>query len=253
MKAPVMPLLWTGRRSNTDYWLLAACGPVLLGAAFVGWWLSWLSASTAAFCFLLLATLVAGYSRTRSLRAADLVTLARGLGVCFLAGFALQALADGLARNGVLTMIIMGTLCLTLDGVDGRIARARGEATSFGARFDVEIDAAMLIVLSVAVAALGIAGWWVLAIGGMRYGYAAATLVVPALRTPLPYRYSGKVIAVVQAVALLAALAFGLTHGAHWLPTAFLLTALALLCWSFGRSVIWQLRQSSVANRQNLI
>jgi phosphatidylglycerophosphate synthase len=244
MKTLVAPVLWTTRRSNADYWLLAACGPVLVGAALVGWWLSWLSASTAALCFFLLAGLVARYSRTRSLRIADLVTLARGLGVCFLAGFTLQALAGGLARNGVLAMIIMGTLCLMLDGVDGRVARARGEATAFGARFDVETDAAMLIVLSIAVAALGIAGWWVLVIGVMRYGYVATSFVVPALRTPLPYRYSGKVIAVVQAVALLAALAFGLTHGAHWVPTMFLLAALASLCWSFGRSVLWQVRQS---------
>jgi phosphatidylglycerophosphate synthase len=244
MKTLVAPVLLTTRRSNADYWLLAACGPVLLGAAFVGWWLSWLSASTAALCFLLLAALIARYSRTRDLRIADLVTLARGLGVCFIAGFTLQALAGGLARNGVLVMIIMGTLCLTLDGVDGRVARARGEATAFGARFDVETDAAMLIVLSIAVAALGIAGWWVLVIGALRYGYVAASLIVPALRTPLPYRYSGKVIAVIQAVALLAALAFGLTHGAHWVPTMFLLAAFASLCWSFGRSVIWQVRQS---------
>jgi phosphatidylglycerophosphate synthase len=244
MKTLVAPVLLTTRRSNADYWLLAACGPVLLGAAFVGWWLSWLSGSTAALCFLLLAALIARYSRTRDLRIADLVTLARGLGVCFIAGFTLQALAGGLARNGVLAMIIMGTLCLTLDGVDGRVARARGEATAFGARFDVETDAAMLIVLSIAVAALGIAGWWVLVIGALRYGYVAASLIVPALRTPLPYRYSGKVIAVIQAVALLAALAFGLTHGAHWVPTMFLLAAFASLCWSFGRSVIWQVRQS---------
>jgi phosphatidylglycerophosphate synthase len=244
MRTLVTPPLWTSRRSNTDYWLLAAGGPVVLGAAFVGWWLSWLSASTAAFCFVLLAALVARYSRTSSLRIADLVTLARGLGVCFLAGFALQAWAGGLAPHGVLTMIIMGTLCLTLDGVDGRVARARGEASAFGARFDVETDAAMLIVLSVAVAALGIAGWWVLAIGAMRYGYIATSLVVPALKTPLPYRFSGKVIAVVQAVALLTALGFGLTHGAHWVPTTFLLVALGLLCWSFGRSVLWQLRRS---------
>jgi phosphatidylglycerophosphate synthase len=244
MKTLVAPVLWTTRRSNADYWLLAACGPVLLGAALVGWWLSWLSASTAALCFFLLAALVARSSRTRTLRIADLVTLARGLGVCFLAGFTLQALAGGLAKNGVLAMIIMGTLCLMLDGVDGRVARARGEATAFGARFDVETDAAMLIVLSIAVAALGIAGWWVLAIGAMRYGYVATSLVVPALRTSLPYHYSGKVIAVVQAVALLAALAFGLTHGAHWVPTIFLLAALASLCWSFGRSVLWQMRQS---------
>jgi phosphatidylglycerophosphate synthase len=244
METPVAPLLGTSRRSNADYWLLAACGPVLLGAVFVGWWLSWLSASTAAFCFLLLAALIARYSRTRGLRIADLVTLIRGLGVCFLAGFALQAWAGDLARNGILTMIIMGTVCLTLDGVDGRVARARGEASAFGARFDVETDAAMLIVLSVAVAALGIAGWWVLAIGGMRYGYVATSLVVPALRRPLPDSYSGKVIAVIQAVALLTALGFGLTHGAHWVPTTFLLVALALLCWSFGRSVLWQLRRA---------
>jgi phosphatidylglycerophosphate synthase len=244
MKTLVTPLLWTSRRGTSEYWLLAACGPIVLGAVLLGWQLSWLSASTATFCFLVLATLVARHSRARTFGIADVVTLVRGLGVCFLAGLALQAVAGGLERHGLLVMIIMGTLCLMLDGVDGRVARARGEASPFGARFDVETDAAMLVVLSVAVAALGIVGWWVLAIAAMRYGYVATSVVVPALRTPLPYRYSGKVIAVAQAVALLAALAFGLTHGEHWVPTLFLLAALALLCWSFGRSVIWQLRHS---------
>ena len=238
------PLLWTSRRSNTDYWLLAASAPVLLGAALLGWWLSWLSASTAMLCFLLLAALVAKYSRTRGLRLADLVTLARGLGVCFLAGLALQAVAGGLAKNGVLTMIIMGSLCLMLDGLDGRVARARGEASDFGARFDVETDAAMLVVLSVAVAALGVAGWWVLVIGLLRYGYVATALVVPALRLPLPYRYSAKVIAVAQPVALLAVLALELLHSNQWGVTMVLLAAFALLCWSFGRSVLWQLRNA---------
>jgi phosphatidylglycerophosphate synthase len=245
MKTLVTPLLRPSRRGTSEYWLLAACGPIVLGAVLLGWQLSWLSASTATFCFLVLATLVARHSRARTFGIADVVTLVRGLGVCFLAGLALQALAGGLERHGLLVMIIMGTLCLMLDGVDGRVARARGEASPFGARFDVETDAAMLVVLSVAVAALGIAGWWVLAIAAMRYGYVATSVVVPALRAPLPHRYSGKVIAVAQAVALLAALAFGLTHGEHWVPTSFLLAALALLCWSFGRSVIWQLRHAS--------
>jgi phosphatidylglycerophosphate synthase len=244
MKTLVTPLLRTSRRGSSEYWLLAATGPALLGSAVLGWQLGWLSASTAAFCFLVLAALVARHSRARSFGIADVVTLSRGLGVCFLAGLALQALAGDLAKHGVLTMIIMGALCLTLDGVDGRVARARGETSAFGARFDVETDAAMLVVLSVAVAALGIAGWWVLAIGAIRYGYVATSLVVPALRTPLPYRYSGKVIAVFQALALLAALTFRLTHGEHWLSNTFLLLALASLCWSFGRSVIWQIRHS---------
>ena len=244
MKTLVTPLLRTSRRDTSEYWLLAASGPVLLGSALLGWRLSWLSASTAAFCFLVLVALVAWHSRARRFGIADVVTLIRGLGVCFLAGLALQALVGDLARLAVLTMIIMGTLCLTLDGVDGRVARARAEVSAFGARFDVETDAAMLAVLSVAVAALGIAGWWVLSIGVLRYGYVATSLFVPALRTPLPYRYSGKVIAVAQAVALLAALTFRLTHGEHWVSTALLLGALASLCWSFGRSVIWQLRHS---------
>jgi phosphatidylglycerophosphate synthase len=245
MKTLVTPLLRTSRRGASEYWLLAACGPVLLGSALLGWQLSWLSASTATFCFLVLAALVARHSRARTFGVADVVTLVRGLGVCFLAGLALQALAGDLVRHGVLAMIIMGTLCLTLDGVDGLVARARGEASAFGARFDVETDAAMLAVLSVAVAALGIAGWWVLAIGALRYAYVTTSLFVPALRIPLPYRYSGKVIAVAQAVALLAALTFRQTQGEHWVSTAFLLAGLASLCWSFGRSVIWQLRHSS--------
>ena len=244
MKTLVTPLLRTSRRGSSEYWLLAATGPVLLGSALLGWQLGWLSASTAAFCFLVLAALIARHSRARSFGLADVVTLLRGLGVCFLAGLALQAWAGDLARHGVLIMIIMGALCLTLDGVDGRVARARGEASAFGARFDVETDAAMLVVLSIAVAALGIAGWWVLAIGAIRYGYVAMSFVVPALRTPLPYRYSAKVVAVGQAVALLAALTLKLTHSAHWLSDLFLLAALASLCWSFGRSVIWQLRHS---------
>jgi phosphatidylglycerophosphate synthase len=245
MRTLVTPVLRTARRSTSEYWLFAATGPVLVGSALLGWRLGWLSASTAIFCFLVLAALVAWHSRARSFGMADVVTLIRGLGVCFLAGLALQALvADGLAWHGVLAMIIMGTLCLTLDGVDGRVARARGEASAFGARFDVEIDAAMLLVLSLAVAALGIAGWWVLVIGAMRYGYVATSLIIPALRVPLPYRYSSKVIAVLQAVALLAALSFRLIHGEHWLSTTFLLLALASLCWSFGRSVTWQLRHS---------
>jgi phosphatidylglycerophosphate synthase len=244
VKTSMSSALRIGRQSNTEYWLVAASGPVLLGAALVGWWLSWLSASTAMFCFLLRATLVAGCSRNRSLRVADLVTLVRGLGVCFLAGLSLQALAGGLAARGVLTMIIMSTLCLTLDGVDGRLARARGEATAFGARFDMETDAAMLAVLSIAVAALGIAGWWVLAIGVMRYGYVAVSTVLPSLRPELPVRYSAKIVAVVQAVALITALTFGLTHSQRWLPTTFLLVALALLCWSFSRDMIVQFRRS---------
>ena len=244
MKTLVTPLLWTSRRGTSEYWLLAASGPVLLGSALLGWQLSWLSASTATFCFLVLAALVARHSRARSFGIADVVTLVRGLGVCFLAGLALQALAGGLARHGVLTMIIMGTLCLMLDGVDGRVARARERPvpSERDSTWRPTPQCWRSSALPSRHSESPAGGCWRSARCDTAMSQRLSSL--PALRTPLPYRYSGKVIAVAQAVALLAALTFRLTHGEHWVSTAFLLAALASLCWSFGRSVIWQLRHS---------
>ena len=103
MKTLVTPLLWTSRRGTSEYWLLAACRPIVLGAALLGWQLSWLSASTATFCFLVLATLVARHSRARTFGIADVVTLVRGLGVCFLAGFGSRPWSAGSSGAGCLS------------------------------------------------------------------------------------------------------------------------------------------------------
>jgi hypothetical protein len=107
----------------------------------------------------------------------------------------------------------------------------------------METDAAMLAVLSIAVAALGIAGWWVLAIGAMRYGYVAMS---PSCR-----HYGPSCPLAIQRKSLRWSGCrsdrrpdFGLTHGQHWVPTIFLLAALGLLCWSFSCDVIVQLRRS---------
>ncbi|MFT4166517.1 MAG: CDP-alcohol phosphatidyltransferase family protein [Microlunatus sp.] len=196
------------------------------------------------------AAAILSYRRSRRLGAANLVTLARVIGTCWVIGLTVQAWLGELSRTGLLLMILIGAGCLILDGVDGAVARRRGETSAFGARFDMETDAALLMSLSLAVPPLGVAGWWVLAIGLMRYLYVAASWVGPAglrsaLRRPLPYRYSRKVVAVIQGIALLAALALdatGLTAVAPALPTLVLAVALATLCWSFGRDVAWQSR-----------
>jgi phosphatidylglycerophosphate synthase len=193
------------------------------------------------------------YWRQRGFGSANLVTLARVVGTCWVIGLTLQALLGWLSESGLTLMIIIGSCCLVLDGVDGAVARARDEASSFGARFDVETDAVLLLALSVTVPALGLAGWWAVAIGLMRYVYVAAAWFGPrpvrvALRIPLPYRYSAKVVAVVQVVALLVVLALGRTGAVALAPAApslLLVGALAALCWSFGHDVIWQLRAAS--------
>jgi phosphatidylglycerophosphate synthase len=195
------------------------------------------------------AAVILAYWRRRRFGAANLVTLARVVGTSWVIGLTLQALLGRLTPGGLLAMVVVGTCCLVLDGVDGAVARARGETSAFGARFDMETDAALLLALSLTVPALGIAGWWVPAIGGLRYCYVAAGWIAPrrirtALRTPLPSRYSRKVVAVIQGVTLLAALALELTGVAvavPVLPPILLAGSLALLVWSFSRDVVWQL------------
>ena len=195
------------------------------------------------------AAAIVTYWRGRQLGPANLITLTRMIGTCWVIGLTLQAWFGHLGEAGLFAMIVVGICCLLLDGVDGAIARGRGEASVFGARFDMETDAALLMSLSLAVPILGIAGWWVLAIGLMRYVYVAAAWIGPlrlrtALRVPLPYRYSAKVVAVVQGVALLAALtheAAGLAGRVPALPSLLLALALASLTWSFGRDIVWQL------------
>jgi phosphatidylglycerophosphate synthase len=196
------------------------------------------------------AAIILSHWRRRRFGAANLVTLARVVGTSWVLGLTLQALLGQLTPGGLLAIVVVGTACLVLDGVDGAVARARGETSAFGARFDMETDAALLLALSLAVPVLGVTGWWVLAIGGLRYGYVAAGWIAPrrirrALRITLPYRYSRKVVAVIQGVTLLAALALELTGVAAAvpaLPPILLAGSLTTLVWSFGRDVAWQLR-----------
>jgi phosphatidylglycerophosphate synthase len=128
--------------------------------------------------------------------------------------------------------------------VDGRVARRTGTASAFGARFDMEVDAFLILVLSVYVAP--VAGWWVLAIGAARYLLVAAGWMLPWLHGTLPPRPWCKVVAVVQGVVLTIAAA-----GVLPLPVTrlALVVALVLLAESFGREVrdLWRLSRRPVA------
>ncbi len=194
---------------------------------------------------LLAASLIGSHWSQASFGLANTVTLMRVVGTSWAAGLATQAFTGELSRPGHVTLVVIGTTCLLLDGVDGRVARVRGEVSAFGARFDMETDAALLMCLSVTVSALALVGWWVLAIGGMRYLYVASSWVVPALRIRLYFSYRRKVVAVVQGVALLLTLTLGLVPDVpRWPSDALLGMALGSLCWSFGRDVVWQLRRA---------
>lgn len=191
------------------------------------------------------ALLLSHWGSRRHFGAANTVTLARLVGTSWLAVLATSAAIAGLGRPAQLVVVVVGASCLLLDHVDGRVARSRAEASTFGARFDMETDSAMLLVLSVVIPLLGLAGWWVIAIGLMRYASAVASRLVPILRIPVFYSYARKVVAAVQGIALLFAALAGLVPAIPGsVTTTVLATALGLLCWSFGRDIVWQIARS---------
>lgn len=218
---------------------LVAVGSGLLAAVALGVLTPW-PVVAAGLGYLLGAAVIGARWHRARFGAANTVTLARVVGCCWVGALTVEAALGGLDQGDRLLMIGVATGCLILDGVDGWVARARSEVSSFGARFDMETDAVLLGCLSLAIPILGVAGWWVLALSGMRYGYLLASSVFPALRIPLPLSYARKVVAVIAAVSLIAALAVGLVWPG-WPAGTILLVGLACLCWSFGRDIAWQL------------
>ncbi|MBC2900351.1 CDP-alcohol phosphatidyltransferase family protein [Streptomyces cupreus] len=177
-------------------------------------------------------------SRLRSFGPANRVTLGRSI----LVGGVTALVADSFQSPPPLTLLVgLTAVALILDGVDGKVARHTGTSTALGARFDMEVDAFLILVLSVYVSMAQ--GPWVLLIGGMRYGFVAAARFWPWLNAPLPPSTARKTVAALQGVFLLLAASGLLPHLAELGVVA---TALAALVWSFGRDVLWLWRTSRV-------
>jgi phosphatidylglycerophosphate synthase len=164
--------------------------------------------------------------------AANVVTLARGLVAALLGALVVAPTGNGVAAFATTA----GTLAAVLDGVDGRLARGKGIASEFGARFDMETDALLVLVLAVLAWRWDRAGAWVLLSGLLRYGFVAVGVLVPWMRRPLPASRLRKTICVVQIVVLLAVIAPLLPPGASS-PLA--LAGLLVLASSFAIDLSW--------------
>lgn len=181
--------------------------------------------------------LARGLARTGSLRLgpANRVTLVRATLVCAVAALTAHSYVRSAPAAPLVTLSVVA---LALDGVDGWVARRTGTTSAVGALFDQEVDAFLILILSVLVAPS--AGAWVLAIGAARYAFLVAGWVVPWFSASLPRRYWRKVVAAAQGIALTCA-------AAHILPSALtttvLVVALGLLTESFGRDTWWLWRR----------
>ena len=169
--------------------------------------------------------------------AANATTTARAVLTCLFAGMLFRggAGADPALGQG---LGVLAGLCLLLDGLDGWLARRLGLCSDFGARYDMEVDAVLIMLLALAAWSLGKAGPWVLASGLLRYGFVAAGWALPLLRTPLPPSLRRKAVCVVQTGAL-CLLAPPWIHppASGWIAGL----ALTLLAGSFALDLAWLL------------
>jgi phosphatidylglycerophosphate synthase len=200
----------------------------------------------------LLALLSHGLARAsrRSLLPADRVTLTRAVLVC---GVAALAAADisGRDRTGASPagiLVALSSVALALDAVDGPVARRTGTVSALGARFDMETDAFLILVLSTQVSRD--LGWWVVCIGAARYVlmvHDVAHRRAPRLRRQVPPRRWRKLVAAYQGIVLTVATAHVAPHVAVTAAVAF---GLALLLVSFGTEVA-ELRSRSIRERRD--
>lgn len=171
---------------------------------------------------------------------ANLLTGGRTIVMALLAG---AALGPGTPASGWLLMSI-ATIGAVADTFDGPLARRSGLASRFGARFDMEVDALLILVLSALAWRVVPMGAWILAAGLLRYLFVAAGWMLPWMRADLPPSRRRQALCVVQIVSLIVALAPVVPAA---VATAAAAAGLGLLVWSFAVDVWWLWRRSGSA------
>lgn len=190
--------------------------------------------------------------------AANTITLARATLALLLAGLAIEvglpdgglsaatvapehwadSWADSWANGWAWAVSGIALLALALDGIDGPIARATGQESRFGARFDMETDAFLAFVLAVYIVRSDELDAWILALGTLRYVFVVASWFVPALAAELFPSMRRKAVCVLQVAALCLIISPALSPTLSWLLGV--LATLALVG-SFARDVHWLL------------
>jgi phosphatidylglycerophosphate synthase len=191
---------------------------------------------TFAFYGLVAALVLAGlghHAPHRRFGVANLVTLARAAAAALFLGVCADAVWGGLILGPQLRWALGVTAAAALagDGIDGWIARRHGRASAFGARFDMETDALMILALAALAVAAGQAGRFVLLSGAMRYLFLAAGWAWPVLAAPLPPSFRRQAVCVAQTALLILALLPPVPPG---IANALCAAGLLLLLWSFA-------------------
>ncbi|TZG32208.1 CDP-alcohol phosphatidyltransferase family protein [Agrobacterium sp. B1(2019)] len=181
------------------------------------------------------------HHRYQSFGQANTITAARAAMVSLVAAAVFYPPATQSIANAPWSFVILVLLALALDGLDGHLARRYGQESNLGARFDMEIDALLILCLSAAGYFLGKAGAWILLIGLMRYGFVLAQYWLPRLGGELQPSQRRKLVCVGQVAALCAILMpFVNAPISSWIAGF----ALLLLSYSFSVDCLYLLSET---------
>ena len=168
---------------------------------------------------------------------ANQITTLRAIGVSLIAALIGEARLPVIAAAAAAVSLVSALL----DGVDGWLARRTRIASAFGARFDMEIDALLILVLSILVWQFQKAGAWVVAAGLLRYLFVAAGSVWPWLARALPPSRRRQTICAVQIAGLTLAIAPWIGRPISTLVAAVTFAALGA---SFLADTVWLCRHA---------
>jgi len=180
-------------RTNAVLLVLASALSLALGEP-------WPLAVTALISF---TRLIIGYSRAWTPSGA--FGIANGVtALRLLAIVALGALLSSAPPHWLAALVLV---LFALDGLDGSLARRRGVASEFGAHFDMETDALLVMTVTLLLFQGGKCGAWVLSAGLLRYAYVLCLAVVPARGGEEPRSRFGRYAFAALMLGLIAALA----------------------------------------------
>ncbi len=132
---------------------------------------------------------------------------------------------------------------LLLDGFDGWLARRLGCASAFGAHFDMETDALLILVISQELWHRGTLGIWILTSGLLRYIYVLVAMLAPP-GTSQPRSGFGRVAFSFLAIGLAFAVCFPNRFGALSATLGTILVSI-----SFARSFYWTWTRIDLSRR----
>jgi len=135
-------------------------------------------------------------------------------------------------RLGSFVLAASFLLALLLDGLDGYVARRGGHASAFGASFDMEVDAVLVLFVGHLLWLRAGLGFWVLGAGLLRYVYVLTLVLLPPAGVVRVRSRFGRAAFVATASCFLLALTVDDFAARNAIATLGTVVA----CLSFGRS-----------------